>query len=544
MMYLGIYGIQDIRRENYPIFIHDHSFSFFKEGFITNYCHLERITRRKFDNRLHNLIENLLLKRISFSKNIEFIFTDSEVGRSFISYNGKIRFEVCPSDKLINHPEEGYLYLFGKKQKGYIVSHELAHIFSSVPFYGIFKDDSLLIHYDGGASLSNFSAWYYKNGKLNLLEYHYDLKPITSLFNANALVFKLMNANVKNQNSVPGKFMAYASYGKYNEDIENWLRDNNFFQNIWQNENLFLETLKKKWNVNINNFDLNNEFLKNIAATIHEVFVRESYKKIESLQKKTNAKYLYLTGGCALNIKLNERILKSKIFTDIFIPPCPGDSGLSIGACSCLLFFKGEKVEIHSPYLNNWGIENYHLSENIDYDKIANLLINGKVIGICNGYGEVGPRALGNRSIIALANSKNLAKKVNEVIKKREWFRPLAPVMLEKNAQFFTDNQNLHHLSRYMLMNFEILNNRQDEIKGCVHVDNSARIQVIFNQQENPFMYNLLSLLDEKYGIKALINTSFNCSGEPIVHTIDDAINSGKKIGLDALILNGKIELL
>lgn len=544
MVYLGIYGIQDIRRENYPVLIHDHSFAIFENKFISNYCHLERITRRKFDNRLHDFIENLLFKKLSSLEDIDIVFTDSEIGRSFISYNGKIRFEVCPSKKLLTFPEEGYLYLFGKKQKGYAVSHELAHIFSCTPFYGIFNDESLIIHYDGGASLSNFSAWYFKNGKLDLLEYHYDLKPITSLFNANALVFKLMNANIKNQNSVPGKFMAYASYGIYNEEIEKWLYENNFFEDIWQNENIFFEKLKKRWGLKIINFDLKNEFIKNIAATIHEVFVRESFRKIEELQKKTNAKYLYLTGGCALNIKLNERLKNSQIFHDIFIPPCPGDSGLSIGACACLLYYKGETIEKHSPYLNNWDIENYHLSENIDYEKIANLLINGKVIGICNGYGEVGPRALGNRSIIALANSKNLAKKINEEIKKREWFRPLAPIMLEKNAQFFTGKKDLHHLSKYMLMNFEILNNRQDEIKGCVHVDSSARIQVIFNKQENPFMYNLLSLLDEKYGIKALINTSFNCSGEPIVHTIDDALNSGKKMGLDALILNGKIEFL
>jgi len=540
MSYIGIYGIQDIKREDYPVMIHDHSFAIYENGIISNYCHLERITRKKYDNKLHDIIDDFLLKKISQQPNIETIFVDSEVGRSFISSSGKIRFEVAPAEKLFAYPQEGVFYLFGKKHKGYAVSHELAHIFSCVPFYGIFKDNSLIIHYDGGASLSNFSAWHFKDNKLNLLEYHYDLKPITSLFNSNALVFKLMNANIKNQNSVPGKFMAYASYGRYEKEIEEWLQENNFFEDIWKNENVFFEKIKKKFGKTINKINLKDNFFKNIASTIHEVFIKESIKKIEKLQTKINAKYLYLTGGCALNIKLNEKILKSGLFEDIFIPPCPGDSGLSIGAIACLIFFKNEKIEKHNVYLNNWGIEHYKLQQNIDFEKIARLLVNKKIIGICNEYAEAGPRALGNRSIIALPNSIELAKRLNEDIKKREWFRPLAPIMLEKNAKYFTD-QNLHHLARFMLLNFSINENKKQEIIGCVHTDNSARIQVLFNKKENQFMYNLLKVLDDKYNIKALINTSFNCSGEPIIHNTYDAINSGKNMGIDTLILNGEI---
>jgi carbamoyltransferase len=266
--------------------------------------------------------------------------------------------------------------------------------------------------------------------------------------------------------------------------------------------------------------------------------------KIDDVNTLSNCKNLYYTGGCALNIQANSAIVESNLFENIFIPPCAEDSGLAIGAAAYGEWKKGNSFSRQNAYLNNWGVEDYNVEyTEADLKEVAELLVSKKIIGICNHHAEIGPRALGNRSLIALPK-KSLAKKVSVELKKREWYRPVAPVMLEKNTKYFTGFEKIHHLSKYMLLDFPVLEQRQNEIAGVIHSNGTARIQTLFEKSENPFLFDLLTLLENQYNIKALINTSFNIQGEPIVHTTDDAIKSGKEMGLDALILNGKVKLL
>ena len=538
---IAIYGIQDIDGKIYPNIVHDHSIAIFRKGKIKKFIQIERLTRKKYDNSMPNNIYRILKEEGIYKKNnFDLIFVDNVLGSAFISEEGKIRFERNCFQDLDKLHYTGNAYWLDKEIKAYGISHEIAHLYSCIPFFGKFKNNSLLIHFDGGASKSNFSAWKYNNGKLKLIEYHWDLKYLSSFFNSNALIFSILNGNIKNQHSIPGKFMGYAAYGKYSAEIEKWLKLNNYFAE-WGNNKSFFNKVKADWDIELNSFDLNNNFIKNIAATFHNIFIRETINKIMQLNKKVKAENFYFTGGSALNIALNTAILKSNLFKDIFIPPCTNDSGLAIGAGAYLELLKGHDIEHHNVFLNNFKL-NSKIEYNLDEIKeIAKLLVNNKIIGICNGYGEAGPRALGNRSILALANSKKIAVKVSQQIKHREWYRPLAPVMLELNAKKFTGLSNIHHLSKYMLLEFDILPEYRAEIEGAVHKDNSARIQTIFKKEDNPFLYDLLSYLDYKYKIKALINTSFNGNNEPMVHTPNDAINSLKKMKLDGLVVNGKI---
>lgn len=124
-------------------------------------------------------------------------------------------------------------------------------------------------------------------------------------------------------------------------------------------------------------------------------------------------------------------------------------------------------------------------------------------------------------------------------IKKREWYRPVAPIMLKKIAEQFT-GQKMCELTKYMLMDYKIKTENQKIIEGVIHTNGTSRIQTIENLSDNPFMYKLLNIMNEKYGIKALINTSFNIQGEPIIHTIEDAKNSARIMNLDGVVLNGK----
>ena len=463
---LSVYGIQDVADEKYPVLVHDHSMAFFESGRISRFCQLERITRIKHDNKLHMQIDRLLRDERIAGKKFSFVNCDNEAGRAFLSASGKFRFEAPINKKLTIIPEKGNCFIYGEKKDGYVINHELAHIYSCMPFFGKFRNNSLLVHYDGGASKSNFSAWHFLNGQLIPVEYHYHLKHLTSIFNTNALVFSILKGNVTNQNGIPGKLMGYAAYGKYKPELEEWFVKNDMFKDIWKNKNVFFKKAKDDLNITIHSFDQKNTFLQNIVATLHHIFERESFDKFKQLQEATGARYLYYAGGCALNIKLNTKLVKSELFKDVFISPCANDSGLAIGAGAFFQHSRGMEIENHSPYLNNWGIADYQVKfKEKDIAVLASLLVENKVIGVCNGYGEAGPRALGNRSIIALASSSELARKVSMKYKGREWYRPVAPVMIEKNAEYFT-GEKMHHLSRYMLLDYKIIPGRIKEIRA------------------------------------------------------------------------------
>lgn len=542
---LSIYGIKDIKNSGYPAFVHDHNLTFFDKGSILWHIQLERITRKKYDNSLSEHLTGIIKSRKLVHGNFDLVFVDNIIGRAFISEDGEVRFETSINNNLADGLEVGKCWWYGKERDAYILNHELAHIYSCLPFFGPFKENSLLVHFDGGASLSNFSSWAYKNEKLTKIEYHWDLKYLSSFFNANALNFSIIGAKEREQHSVPGKLMGFASFGKYNNEIEAWVKENEYFQDIWGKSSVFFDKTLRDFGIHLKSFNQHNKFIQDVAATFQYIFQRDFIQKITSLKNATNADYLYLAGGSALNIVANSEIVNSKLFKDVFIPPCTNDSGLSIGAGAYVEQLKHGTVNIHNPYLNNWEIENYKAEYTAqDVLQTANLLKEGKVVAVCNGFAECGPRALGNRSILALANSKKLAKKVSEEHKKREWYRPVAPIMLEKNAKYFTGLNQIHHLSKYMLLDFNILNEKQKEIEGVVHVDGTSRIQTIYNRDENPFIFDLLTVLDESFGIKALINTSFNSKGEPIVHTTNDAMVSAKNMGIDAVVLNGKIQII
>lgn len=543
---IGIYGVHDISDDDFPSLIHDHSVSIMEDGKIAHFVQLERHLRNKYDARFPQYAENIIRSLgLASGKGIMPVFCDHEIGRAFLSTGGKLRHEVLPNAPLVNRLEEGIGYWFGNRLKSYSINHELAHIYSCIPFYGDFQDGDLLIHYDGGASRSNFSAWHWKSGEAHLIEAHYDLKPLTALFNANALSFAISGTNYKSQNATPGKLMGLAPYGKPDPKIESWLAKHGFFQDIWRSKKTFYEACENELGVSLSSINTKDTLIQDIAATIHEVFMRESFCYFDRLAKYCRTGRLFYSGGVALNIKFNSLLHASGLFNNIFIPPCPSDTGLSLGAAVIGSMLQGREVEISSPYLNNFGIEAYC---DYSYNKetlleTAKLIYAGKVIGICNGYGKAGPRALGNRSILARADSAELAGKVSMKLKKREWYRPVAPIMLHEHASQVTGLKNLPLLAKYMLMDFAILEDYIPAMEGCVHVDGTSRIQVISKKEENPFIYELLHCCYECYGLIALINTSFNSQGEPIVHAPDDAKKSAMNMNLDALVLNGKLQI-
>ena len=542
---VGIYAIPDTSNAEYPSLIHDHNLTIMEDGKIVSYVHQERISRKKYDATLQNELRNFTRAFDLFNDDdLHFVFTDHEIGRSVLSAVGDMRFEAPLNSELSNGLEDARLFWFGKHYKAFILNHELAHLYSCVPFYGMFEPNSLLVHFDGGASKSNFSAWRYHQGEVELLEAHYDLKWISSLFNANALVFAIVQAKMKHQNAVPGKFMGLEAFGTYRTEIEEWLKQHNYFTDCWSSKKLFYAAAKKCFGVELSQIDNRNQFIQDISATIHEIFIRESLKVFNRLQNITGAKTLYYSGGSALNIKLNSRIVNSGLFERVCIPPCTSDSGLSIGAATALSIQQGIEVSMSNPYLNNFKLNSEFEIKPELLEAVAGLVKNNKVVGICNGFAEAGPRALGNRSIIARADYKKLAERISREHKKREWYRPIAPIMLPHNFTYFTGKHDFPELAVYMLAEFSILDDKLSEIEGCVHQDGTSRIQVLEEKSFNPFMYSLLDFLDRNHQVKALVNTSFNRQGEPIVHTAKEALASAKVMELDAVVINGELTVL
>ncbi|MBO7461154.1 MAG: hypothetical protein J6T96_01010 [Bacteroidales bacterium] len=546
---LAIYGIKDRNIFKYPAYVHDHNLCVMQDGEIIQYLQLERHSRRKYDNRLDDFIEELIDEnRLELPDEFDLVCVNDFVGNAFISQNGRLRFEADYQNQLNFNaiPAHGYWQYSGWEGKpinSFLVQHEIAHICSTLPFYGDFQDNSLLVSLDGGSSLGNYSAFVYRDGKITLIENNWtDLGFASKFFNDNSFTFRMLGAKPGEHCSVPGKLMGFASWGNYDSEIELWLKENQFFKDYWHKENAILKSAKQRFGI-VAEFDTHDFFLQNCAATFQRIFENAVLQKLENLQYKYHCENLYYGGGCALNIVTNTKIVESGMFRNVYIAPCCNDSGLSIGAAALLERQKGNKIKIHSPYLNNVGIaiDNDHLTiDNETIKKTADIILNGGIIGICNGNGEAGPRALGNRSLIALPNNKQISQKLSMTVKKREWYRPVAPIMLKKIAEKITV-QNVNPLAKFMLSDFEIKHEFDKDLCGVIHANQTARIQTLESENDNPFMFALLTYLYENHGIMALINTSFNAQGEPIVHTKNDAFASAKRMNLDALVFNNQL---
>jgi len=546
---IGVYGAKDFFQDGHPGYTHDHNITVMQGGRVLAYLQLERLSRVKYDNRIDSHMEDLLISLTKYVdiNNCDWVFADSFAGRSFISSNGRIRFDApLYPRKLEYNVQEGIFWLKDLKRlirkKGYSVSQETAHLASCLPFFGEFLNDSLLVHYDGGASISNFSAWHKKNNKIQLIESHWKLGKTAALFNGNPLAFNLVQCSAVDHSSLAGKLMGFSSVSHVDKIIHHWLVKNDFFFKDDHSSTRFLKEAKSKFNWKSGTFDTKDIFLQAVASSFQSEFEKHSLKKISALQSKGKWKNLYLTGGCALNIILNSKINQSELFPNIFIPPCCSDTGLSLGAASILESYKGHNIKTHSPYLNNVGLSETKVLVDLDtIKKIATLIERGEIIGISNGFAEVGPRALGNRSLIGRPDSINLRTKLSEVVKKREWYRPVAPIMLEENARKVTGLKEIPQAAKYMLMDFNIIEEYVRKMEGVIHFNGTSRIQAIFKRTDNPFMFELLREVDRSFGLIGLMNTSFNAQGEPIVHTPEQAIESAKKMNLNYVVINGKL---
>ena len=291
------------------------------------------------------------------------------------------------------------------------------------------------------------------------------------------------------------------------------------------------------------------QFHKDVARSLQDLTDEAMLRIAKHAKEMTGSEYLCLAGGVALNCVSNGKILRSGMFKDIFIQPAAGDAGGALGAALAVRAkaFNGSALSrlshvfLGNEYTSN-EIENLLKQENLTYEaleenalleKVSGLLEGNNVIGWFQGRMEYGPRSLGDRSIIADARNKENWQKVNLKIKFRESFRPFAPTVLEERA---ADYFALDRESPYMLLVADVHESKRAEIPAVTHVDGSARIQTI-REDQNPKYYKLLKAFEKRTGCGVIINTSFNVRGEPIVESPKDALNCFLNTDMDYLVL-------
>ena len=319
--------------------------------------------------------------------------------------------------------------------------------------------------------------------------------------------------------------------------------------------------------------ELLTQFHMDLAASIQQVIEKIVLKLVSSIQKETQIKNLCLAGGVALNCVANGKIVKDKIFDNVWVQPASGDAGGSLGAAMAFWFqelsksrsIDKTKDNMRGSYLGPQFDEKLiekslsklgakytkYSSENL-VEKIAKELKDEKIVGWFQGRMEFGPRALGCRSIIADPRSEKMQKNLNLKIKFRESFRPFAPSILREDLK---DWFELDCDSPYMLLvanvkkniqikaterdkklfGIERLNLKRSSIPAVTHVDYSARIQTV-HKETNPKYYDLLKSFKKLTNCPILVNTSFNIRGEPIVCTIEDAFKCFMGTELDILV--------
>ncbi len=539
MLTVGIYGIHNHGHIESSIEnTHDHGISVIQKGKVLSMTQLERYTGEKHDNRLHEYIPELLLKINPQSEEMQIISANSFHGSEMSSLDGSfsIRPKIRPRIKDILTPS---LCVYNDFQiPAWTICHEFAHIASCLPFVGEFQENSLLIHIDGGAYDSSSSVWHYESGTPRFLHSSWrDLKDMTNNFNSNPLIQAILGLNIDDHLSMPGKLMGYASHGIYSKEIYAWLIDNNWFLSYSGDSKSLLDEVNKFFRTNISKFDTRNELFMDIAATIQYSFEDSVVRYLRSWRNKTGADHLYYSGGAGLNILTNKRIELECGFKSVFIPPCTSDGGLALGAAAWKEYLDNGKLSLHSPYLDSLGAPNIK-KPLISPKNVAGLIAKGKIIGLCIGAGEVGPRALTHRSIIARPDNYELKRYVSEVIKQREWYRPLAPViLLEVASKVLQENFLKSHLPKYMLGSFTVKPEYQNAFSGVIHADGTIRAQIIYPEDpQTEYIESILKELIKEFNILGLIQTSFNGKGEPLVQTIRHAENVGKRIGLDMVV--------
>ena len=430
------------------------------------------------------------------------------------------------------------------------IEHHKSHAASA--FYPSPFDDAAVLTVDGVGEWTTNQMLVGENN---------ELEPIKSIRfpDSLGLLYSAVTAHLGFMvNNDEYKVMGLASYGEpvYREEFKEIVEINEDGSYSLDQEFFSYTHSKKMWSPALESLlgqpretgaDLT-ERHKNIASTLQKTLEDILLKQVSHLYSVTETENLCMAGGVALNSAANGTIRDEMEFDNIWIQPAAGDSGGSMGAAleqASQTDYKMNDVYLgpkhSSSVLEQKAEEAGFTAKQMERKELvaeaANRIANGQVCALYQGRVEWGPRALGNRSILADPRKKSMIDKVNKKIKFRESFRPFAPTVLEEEAHnyFETDEP-----SPYMLFVHDVVEGKQQEIPAVTHVDGTSRIQTL-NRSTNPFYHDIISKFFEKTDVPVLLNTSFNLKGMPIVNRPEEAVKVLKQSGLDAVVTRDSI---
>jgi carbamoyltransferase len=289
-----------------------------------------------------------------------------------------------------------------------------------------------------------------------------------------------------------------------------------------------------------------------LARSGQAVFEDLMTELLTNLHARAASDYLALAGGCALNSSYNGKILARTPFLALHVPSAPGDDGTALGA-AFLAFLEDHAAnwrpsDVQTPYLGSslssagvssllrfsGGYRISMLESEALCDRVAELVAQGNIVGWIQGRAEFGPRALGNRSILADPRRAGMRDRINTEVKFREEFRPLAPSILDEyGPDWFIDYQRSPYMDRALHFRPEVAG----RVPAVVHVDGTGRLQSV-TRRMNPRFHNLIERFHARTGVPLVVNTSYNVMGRPIVHSVEDVLGMFLTTGLDVVALD------
>jgi carbamoyltransferase len=344
------------------------------------------------------------------------------------------------------------------------------------------------------------------------------------------------------RHSGEGKVMGLAAYGKPDPKglpFVNW--DGDIPAIDVEKRKAFVQSLKLR-----QKDDPITEEHENLAATLQDTLERAAARMAEWLHEQSGIRRLCLSGGSALNCSMNGKLARLPWVEEIFVQPAAHDAGTALGAALNVYVEKTGQRPAWRMEHTYWGPEftNEQIEEALSafqdlrfyksadiFAETAKLLADGRIIGWFQGRSEVGPRALGNRSILADPSRPEMKDRVNNQVKHREPWRPFAPSVLEEAVGRYIDQPIP---SPFMILAFDTKPEMKAEIAAAIHVDGTCRPQTV-SRATNPRYWQLIKRFEELTGIPSVLNTSFNVDSQPIVNTPQEAIDTFVNCGIEVL---------
>tara|TARA_B100001057_G_scaffold312929_1_gene313026 strand:+ start:989 stop:3208 length:2220 start_codon:yes stop_codon:yes gene_type:complete len=437
------------------------------------------------------------------------------------------------------------------KKKIIQISHHLAHA-ASAYYSSKYKSSAILIVDGNGSDVETNSYFIGKGNKIKLLK-NYKYFGIGAAYSA--VTKEILNLGTGGE----GKTMGLAPYGKFNKKFKIPLK----VEGIKTDFSKFM--LRMPYSDVLNHLNVNfrpkvirnkvkksnkknvmNKYFKDYAYMIQNSSEKVMKKLGEDLYKITKEKNICLAGGVALNSVANEKMFQANKFKEMFVFPACSDSGIPFGLVIWAyhnIFKQNKRIPFDNAYTGINYSDNeiiYILNKfKIKFKKtsireIAKLISEGNIIGNFQGKSEYGPRALGNRSILADPRKKNIRDFINKHIKHREIFRPFAPAIIEEESLKYFNIK----ISPFMLRVTKC--KKRHKIPATLHVDNTARVQTV-NKKQNQRFYSIIKEFQKITKIPVLLNTSFNDAGEPLVEDPLDGIISALKTNLHYIVLENNL---